>query len=910
LALRKLLAGWLLIILLLPIAATSINAQQQADQTRTYDEVLSIAVVSNIGLWKIKEIGVNVSSLKVSATENVPNVQEYELLFTKHSEYDSRIDFFKSYGYNVLGFDLLPQQGAVLRVNTSSLDAARQVATVLEDAFRLSFIYIRSSGNNHFFYSSAELGRPQDQKFLPINLWNLFTGRGGLDKLVTMDTFQIDPMPMLALYGKRATSGFTYTIWVGGITVDATANTAIRYDNFFQFIQTGGINASRTAKTSTLEFKIYGHLVTPQDKYDFSHVPDIRGSTAVSLMSPNENRSKFNFDYKKTPGNLVVTRSVDKTAVVAGETLEYRIRFENMGPVGITAGGTPIDFIDARETWWQQHFDVVRAESNTTIRNLEPGTSKTFVYILRVRTTSEAAASPSEANSIFSYNYTIANRKFTSSVRANDINIVLNRGAAALVAEASATDYYPTTPGNSSLVLLIRNGGTRTAFNVRAFLGDNLITTVPSVAPDPVRPERITIPIPFDNFALKKRDLFWRIEWTDDNRVQSVRSNTIPIFENYTSTAVPKLNIEKTSVQNKTKGDGIYETKITIRNGGKMPSGTFEILDFPPKGTTFSSGDFSPSGQGVSATIDSILPNSSKTVSYLSSGPSKINVITGPAFLRFKIGEQTSEVLTKSIVSADAVILGKTTNTQKGFIGYNFTTNVSLKNEGVESIYNVAIDGRDSPLRVVKGDNVAANETLAPGQSVNLQYSLQTFRGQNASQIGAYARFTLAGAILETATKVIPIEVYNAPQVRIRLAEPSILDNRPYTILVEIENPSPLPINALSIVPNIVENFRISGGDLNAQVSRQLAPGEKITLSAEGVSTQPNKQMRFVPKITHVYEGQTVTVPVVELNVGVGEDVMARFSLPVGAGIAIVLVTWILVRRAVQKPEDVEPEKA
>jgi len=904
LALRKLLVGWLLVILLLPIVATSINAQQQSDPTRTYDEVLSLNVVSNVGLWKIKEVGVNVSSLKVSAAENIANVQEYELLFTKHSEYDSRVEFFKSYGYNVLGFDILPQQGAVLRVNTPSLEAARQVATVLENTFRLSFILIRSTGNNHLFYSGAELGRPQDQKFLPINLWNLFTGRGGFDRLVTMDTFQINPVPMLALYGKRETSGFTYTIWVGGITADATANSAIRYDNFFQFIQTGGINASRTAKTSTIEFKTFGQLVTPQDKYDFAHVPDVRGSTAVSLMSPNENRSRFNFDYKRTPGNLVVTRSVDKTAAVAGETLEYRIRFENTGPVGPTAGGTSIDFVNARETWLQQHFDVVRAESNFTIRNLEPGTSKTFVYILRARTTSEAVASTSQTDSTFNFNYTVANRKFTSTVMANDMNIVLNRGAAALVAEASVTEYYPTTPGNSSLVLLIRNGGTRTAFNVRAFLGDNLITTVPSVAPDPVRPERVTTPIPFDNFALKKRDLFWRIEWTDDNRVQSVRSNTIPIFENYTSTAVPKLSVEKTSVQNKTKGDGIYETKITIRNGGKTPTGAFEILDFPPKGTTFSSGDFSPSGQGVSTIIDNILPNSSKTVSYLSRGLSKINIITGPAFLRFKIGEQTSEVLTKSIVSADAVVLEKTTNTQKGFIGYNFTANISLKNEGVESIYNVAIDGRDSPLRVVKGDNVAANETLAPGQSVNLQYSLQTFRGQNASQIGAYARFTLAGAILETATKAIPIEVYNAPQVRIRLSEPGILDNRPYTVLLEIENPAPISINSLSIVPNVIENFRISGGDLGAQVSRQMAPGEKITVSATGMSTQPNKPMRFAPKITHVYEGQTVNVPIAELNVVVGEDVMARFSLPVGAGIAIVLVTWILVRRAVQKPEE------
>ncbi|HEY4674220.1 MAG TPA: hypothetical protein VIH03_08645 [Nitrososphaerales archaeon] len=901
--LRRLLVGLLLIILLLPTVATSINAQQ-AKEERTYDEILSITVVSNIGLWKIKEIGLNVSSLGVSGAESIANVQEYELLFTKHSDYDSRVEFFKSYGYNVLGFDLLPEQGAVLRVNASSLDAARQVATVLENAFRLSFIYIKTNGNNHLFYSSAELGRPQDQKFLPINLWNLFTGRGGLDTLVTIDTFQINPMPMLGLNGKRGTSGFTYTIWVGGIAPDATSSGSIKYDNFFQFIQTGGINASRTAKTSTLEFKTFGQLVTPQDKYDFTHITDVRGSTAISLLSPNENRSRFNFDYKRTPANLIVTRSVDKSSVVTGDTVEYRVRFENTGPVGPTAGGIAVDFVDGRETWWQQHFDAVRAESNTTIRNLEPGQSKTFVYLLRARTTTEAVASTSEANSVFSYNYTIANRKFTSTARGNDMNIVLNRGAASLVAEGSATDYYPTTPGNASLVLLVRNGGTRTAFNVKAFLGDKLITTIPTVSPDPIRPERVTAPIPFDNFALKKRDLFWRIEWTDDNRVQSVSSNTIPIFENYTSTAVPILTIQKSSVQNKTKGDGVYETRIMIINKGKAATGVFEILDFPPKGTTFSSGDFSPSGQGVSVAIDNILPDSNKTVSYLSRGSTKMNVITGPAFIRFKVGEQTSEVVTRSIVSADAVTLQKTTNTQRGFIAYNFTANLSFKNEGAETVYNVGIDGRDTPLKVVKGDNVAAKDALAPGESINMQYSLQTFKAQNASQIGAYARFTLAGSILETATKAIPIEVYNAPQVKIRLEDPSLLDNRPYRILVEIANPSPLPISALSITQNIVENFKMSGGDLTAEASRQLAPGEKITLSVTGVSTEPNKQMRFAPKITHFYEGQTVVVPISELNVLVGEDITARFAMPVGAGIAIVLATWILVRRAVQKPEE------
>jgi len=96
----------------------------------------------------------------------------------------------------------------------------------------------------------------------------------------------------------------------------------------------------------------------------------------------------------------------------------------------------------------------------------------------------------------------------------------------------------------------------------------------------------------------------------------------------------------------------------------------------------------------------------------------------------------------------------------------------------------------------------------------------------------------------------------------------------------------------------------MSGGDLTAEASRQLAPGEKITLSVTGVSTEPNKQMRFAPKITHFYEGQTVVVPISELNVLVGEDIAARFAMPVGAGIAIVLATWILVRRAVQKPEE------
>jgi len=281
-----------------------------------------------------------------------------------------------------------------------------------------------------------------------------------------------------------------------------------------------------------------------------------------------------------------------------------------------------------------------------------------------------------------------------------------------------------------------------------------------------------------------------------------------------------------------------------------------------------------------------------------------MNVITGPAFIRFKVGEQTSEVVTRSIVSADAVTLQKTTNTQRGFIAYNFTANLSFKNEGAETVYNVGIDGRDTPLKVVKGDNVAAKDALAPGESINMQYSLQTFKAQNASQIGAYARFTLAGSILETATKAIPIEVYNAPQVKIRLEDPSLLDNRPYRILVEIANPSPLPISALSITQNIVENFKMSGGDLTAEASRQLAPGEKITLSVTGVSTEPNKQMRFAPKITHFYEGQTVVVPISELNVLVGEDITARFAMPVGAGIAIVLATWILVRRAVQKPEE------
>lgn len=868
-------------------------------QEAEYDEELSITVVSNIGLWKIKEIGVNVSSLGVTSIERIANVQEFELMFTKHSEYDSRVEYFKSYGYNVLGFDILPQQGAVLRVNTSSLDTARQVAAVLENAFHLSFILISSSGNNHVFFSNAELGRPQEQKFLPINLWNLFIGKGGLDRLVTMDTFQINPMPMLALHGRKADSGFLYTIWVGGIAPQANNRGTLNFDNFFQFAT--GINASRTARTSTIEFKYYGGFINPQEKYNFTHIPELRASIVRSPMSPKENRSEFDFTYLRSAPNLVVTRSVDKSAMQAGDTLEYRIRFENVAP---REGGIAISELSARETWWEQHFETVRAESNLTIRNLGPGESRTLVYILRARTTSQAVASTSDTDSTFRFNYTIANRPYISTVRANDVSIVLNRGAAALVAEGSATNYYPTTPGNTSAVLLIRNGGTNSAFNVRAYLGDRLVETIPSVAPDSFRPVRVSTPIPFDNFALKQRDLSWRIEWTDAGQTLSARSNVFPIFENYTSTTIPILDVQKTSIQNKTIGDGIYETRITITNNGKIATGAFEVLDFPPRGTTLSSGDFTPSGQGLSATVDNMLPNTTETLSYLSRGPTTNNIITGPAFIRFKIGDATSEVLTRSIVSPDAVTLAKTVNTQRGFIGYNFTVDLKLRNEGAEPIFNVGIDGRDTPLRVAKGDNVASKSLLASGESIDLTYSIQSFRGQNASQVGAFARFTLAGAILELSTKVIPIAIYSAPEVRMKLEE-NPLDNRPYRVLIEIFNSSPLPINSLLVGQGVTENFRIVEGDVDAGISRQLASGDRVTLSVTGISPEPNKLMRFAPRITHIYEGQTIVVPNTEMSSPIGEDIASKFAVPAGIGIAIVLLTWVLVRRAVQtKPEE------
>lgn len=878
-------------LLLAILIAPSITAPIKAQAQQGYEEKLQITVAGTTAFWKITLSGLDVSSLGISDIEKVVGVQDFDLLFSKYSSLDPRVEFFTPHGYDAIGMNLIPQKGAFLRVRASSLDSARQLATALEAPLRLGFTYLRSEGDNHSFHSYAELGSPDGSKFLPIKIWNLLQNRRGFDLLVSVGKFLDNPLPVLVLGGKKAGTSFIYSVAVGGIAFDAVKDKTLKFSNLFP--EARGINASARATSSVLEMRMFGGFIAPRDKYSVDYAPDMRSTTIRSVLTPKENRSGFDFTIVESPPILVVTREVDKSTVAAGETLEYRIRFENVAPAGVAS----VESITAKETWWQQHFEAVRAESDQTIAKLEPGQSKTFVYVLRAKTSSVAVAETSDAESTFKYSYKISGKNFTSSARANDLKIVLNRAASSLIAVASATDYLPDVSGNASAVLAIRNGGARSAFSVNIFLGDKLIETIPSIAPDPLRPVKVTAPLIFDSFTLRKKDLSWRVEWTDD-QPQTIRSNTFTVFENYTKPDIPVVRIEKASVENKTKGEGIFETTIAIANDGTRPVTALQVIDSAPKGTTFSSSsNFASSAGGLSTSIESIAPAQTKTVSYLSRGASGMNLIAGPALVSFRVGNLTVERLSSSVVTPNAMAVVKTLNRQAAPIGYNFTVSLKLENKGSETIFDVGLEGGDRPLRVAKGRNADSRPVLAPGESMSLSYEIQTFRPQNASLLGALATFTLAGSIRNIRTADIPLQILNTPDIQIRLASSTILDNTPYEVIIDISNPAPFAISGLTINQGKPQNIVVQGG---LEAPKQLAPNEKTAIRIAATSPEPNKQMKFQPTITHVFEGQPITVVSPEVTIAVNENIAARFGPSVGIGIAIVLVTWLLVRRAVQ----------
>ena len=735
---------------------------------------------------------------------------------------------------------------------------------------------------------------PEEGKFLPVKIWNLLQNRRGFDLLVSIDKFLSNPLPVLTLAGKKAGASFIYSVAVGGLTFNAVRDKTLKFADLFPGAR--GINASGSATSSVLELRMFGGFISPLDKYPVDHDPDTRSTSIRSVLTPKENRSGFGFTIVQSPPILLVTRQVDKSAVATGDSVEYRIRFENVAPPGTIS----IDRLTAKETWWQQHFEAVRAEPDQNITKLEPGQSKTFVYVLRAKTGSPAVAETSDAESTFKYSYKIGQKNFTAVARANDLKIVLNRAASSLIAEASATDYLPNVSGNASAVLAIRNGGARSAFSVKVFFGERLIETIPAIAPDPLRPVKVTAPLIFDSFTLRKRDLSWRVEWTDD-QPQIIRSNSLTLFENYTKPDIPTLLIGKASAENKTKGEGIFETTITIRNDGSRPVTALEVIESVPKGMAFSSsGNFALSPRGLVAGIESIAPAQIKTVGYLSKGTSKMNVISAPALVSFRVGDLTVERMSPSVVTPNAVTVAKTLNRQNAPIGYNFTVALKLENGGSETIFDVGLEGRDQPLKVAKGRNTDSRALLAPGDSMSVNYEIQTFKPQNASLLGALVTFTLAGSIQEIRTVPIPLRIFNTPDIQIRIGANTILDNTPYEVTIDISNLSPFSISSLSLAEGVSQNLRIQGGNLGTFLKDgKLEPNEKVSLRVTAESPEPNKQMKFQPKITHVFEGQPITVVSPEVTVAVNENITARFGPSVGIGVAIVLVTWILARRAV-----------
>ncbi|MEE8239150.1 MAG: hypothetical protein V3R13_03585 [Nitrososphaerales archaeon] len=881
---------WALLLALLLIpnlwVANPANAQQE------FEEHLSITVVGRTALWEIALNGVNVSSaVPISNAEGISGVDRFSFITARQSGFTPEAEFFKSNGYNLLP-TLLPDNGIFLEVEAESLDSAMRFANEMNNVFHVGFILYSANDPVFLFHSFVDFNR-----IVVESLWEIFTeDLDGFDQFLIRDAFISNSFPVFRLVGIDGGSGFDYSVTLFGLSFNPIAQ--ISLDLGAVFPSAISFNASSKSVNSTIRITTYGSFLEQVTNASISYDPDrMQSSRLIEIQAGKQISSTF-FSLIFSPPVLSVTRDVDRGVASVDETIEARLEFENRAPLG----GITIDQIIFEETWWTTHLDLVESSGDDNVTSLAPGESVTIVKVFEVMTNDSVLISPSREENTFSYTFSIGNDTFTSFAVANGIRIVLNDLKSSIVGKASSDKSFIPLGGTMNTTLTLKNVGARTAFSLDIFLNDEMVQSLPALAPNPLRTIEISTNITSSNLRIMQNRYTWRIDWEELGEMSSISSNVLTIIDNYSRPDVPNLTIEKGATQN---GSLVEITLLLSNDGGHELLDIFVIDQLPP-GSQYEGGNLTEGPDRLTALIPTLSPGNSTLLSYRSTLGQNENLVAPPSLARFTLNDRPFEVISNSIVEPLSVSIVKEINTNLALLAYNFTVNLSLENRGRETLYDVNILGLDSAFLVNDVADRLRQSELAPGDTIEFSYLVRSFRETNISLTEARVEFVMGGKLHTITSDTLPFQVVDSPSVEIRSEPDRSVENRPFELILEISNPSELTLRSIIVKGDEIANLRVISGSLSEEFS-ELAPGQTVTLRATVSGPIPGKDLVYSPQISHVFLGQRIEVPVQPFDSFVEEDLITRFAPTLALAAIVILATLILARRGVRRKAKDEP---
>lgn len=163
-------------------------------------------------------------------------------------------------------------------------------------------------------------------------------------------------------------------------------------------------------------------------------------------------------------------------------------------------------------------------------------------------------------------------------------------------------------------------------------------------------------------------------------------------------------------------------------------------------------------------------------------------------------------------------------------------------------------------------------------------------------EVGARVNFTLAGEVCERVGGEASFTSYRLPEARLSVKPEHPVEGRPFTIIIEVENPSNLTVSDMVVEVTKPQGLKLLEGSLMLKLGR-LEASEVYSERARLVADRALPVTLSFSTASFTYVGQRLGMDASGLVVEVLDDMLLRYGLPSTIALASTFILAAMLRR-------------
>jgi len=862
--------AFVLVLLLILLQFLPFAASLPGTGEAPYSEKIEVFIVGRTVYYRVVLSGGNISLPMLEEAEKVEGVRGYTLHVTKILRWEPEFYYFSEVGFGFFAHKPV-SEGAFLMVNSTSVEDAKRFARALGNVTKLSFMLVEEGEGTFTFFSPCVFAR-----ILYEYLWAFPQVQGGFVDVVSAEDLDRSLFSEYTLSGVKEGGRFFRTLSLGLVERDVyVKGTFPLFDLFDEKFRTSDASVSSTlrvvTKGSLIIYTDFGNLTV--NTRDFSS--EVRAELRRGDVVPLPNLTLM-LDYPV----VLVMREVDRTSIKRGETLEVRMRFRNIG--GVVAKNVTV-----KEDWWKGLFELLTPPGSAefTIDRLAAKENASRVY--RLRLVSEKVGDLEVPASTITYCAVYGPEVARFSTHFNSLLLRLNKRGPSLVTIAD-TPHGPATVGDHVLVLLrVVNIGEESALEVETAFGKRDVLI-------PGESWTLTANVPVVAFDQIYESWSWPISWVENGVRISLITNSINSYRSYERTAAPLMDLRKKIAPYVKNGEIFANVTLVLSNHGRVDAERILVRDTVPAPMRFISGNVTVVDGAIEEVVDRVEAFGVINLFYILKVEGEAENYVFPfASIEWEIGGKVFKLTSNSAGVPLGVAATLSFTPEDGFPGMNATARLSFSNRGLYDVYGVtlllSVDERI--LRIV-GESRHLIDCVKFGERIEREAVLAIVR-PGAGSGNVTVTFLFAGELHEVSGQAT-LRVSEKPELRLKIVGDP-MEKREFVLSVSLRNRANVAIENVTINLTIRPEPALLNGSLVITIERLEALEERVV----DLSIRYDFPLicRVEASASFIYLNISIPMPEASLQVGVAEDVLYRYLLPVSIGLALVTATSLLAQR-------------